>query len=390
MRILLAHNPYARPSGEELAVAGFASLLRSRGHRVKTLLAPPVSPEAGFGTQAAAFFTGVYNPAARRRMARALDRFRPDLVQVQNLYPFLSPAILSPCRQRGIPVVMRCPNYRLFCPTATHLSRGEPCERCLGRAGELWCVARNCEGSLVKSVGYAVRNAAARISGSIVDNVSLFVVLSEFQRRKFFERGLPDSRLAVVPNPAPRRLDGEPAGGGQCVSFIGRVSPEKGIEDFLAAARRLPDLSFEVAGAVRRTEARLAAGAPENVKFHGYLPAADLDLFVLRTRVLVFPSRWWEGFPNVLAQVMVAGKPVLASDLGAVPEIVEAGTTGLLFRPGDVDDLVAKLSDLYGDPDRCRRLGAAGRAKAVASYSEDRVYEATRAAYEKARLAAAS
>jgi glycosyltransferase involved in cell wall biosynthesis len=384
LQVLIAHNDYGKFSGEEQAVETAAGVLAENGHEVRWLRESSAGIEGSLSGKIDAFFSAFYSPGARRKMAGLLDRFPIDLVHVQNLYPFLSPSILIPCRQRGIPVVMRCPNYRLFCPYGLHLSKGEVCERCLG--GREWhCILRNCAGEPAKSLGYALRNAFARVSGMIKDNVSVFVVLSEFQKRRFVQGGIPAERIEILPNIAPRvDADLEADGRGDAVSFIGRMSPEKGVATFLEAAEKLGHLKFQVAGE-QRAGYDAGVAIPGNLSILGFLSGAALDRVFRSTRILVFPSICFEGFPNAVAQAMAYGIPVVASRLGAVPEIVEDGVTGLLFEPGDALDLAEKIDHLWRRPELCRQMGRAGREKALREYSKERFYERLMAIYDKAR-----
>jgi len=311
---------------------------------------------------------GIRNPLAAGRLGSLLDEQRPDVVLVQNLYPFLSPAILRPCTSRGIPIVMRCPNYRLFCPSGLHMTGGQVCERCLGPGRELWCLLRNCEMSWSKSGGYAARNAAARLSGSINRHVSVFVVLSEFQKRKFVQQGLSHDRLMVVPNTAPPHFFDLAVGLGEYVAFMGRVAEEKGFEQFLEIARALPGIPFAVAGEVKATALHLLEDVPSNVALRGHLSGKLLEDFLARTRVMMSCSICYEGFPNAIVQAMAAGKPVVATAIGPIPEIVEDGVTGNLYQPGDIAGAAERVRAIHGDAGRCRSMGDAARTGAERFY----------------------
>jgi glycosyltransferase involved in cell wall biosynthesis len=383
MRFLIAHNQYGAMSGEEHALGAIAGLLEQNGHQVHWFLRSSAHIQ-GFGEKAGAFFSGIHSFAAERALREFLKGHHVDAALVQNLYPFLSPSIFPVFREFSIPVVMRCPNYRLFCPSGLHLSRGEICERCLG-GKEFWCVARNCEGSRFKSLGYAVRNAAARIGGRIINHVGLFIVLSEFQRKRFIAGGIPPEKLEILPNIAPAGKKPNSDDPGDRVSFVGRISPEKGIQDFVAAATRLPEIPFAVAGNHDRMPG-LKKKAPANVQWMGFLRGTDLDAFYRRSRILVFPGKWFEGFPNVIASAMGAGKPVIASRLGAVPEIVEHGRTGLLFAAGNITEMTEHIHRLYADPSECLSMGHAGRIKAETCYSGAAVYRRLMGIVERALL----
>lgn len=381
MRILLVHNEYGRDSGEEHAVREVARLLEANGHEVDWFLRSSAEIRC-LRHEVTAFFTGLHSWGSARRMRRLLSEKRFDVVQLQNLYPFISPAVLWEIRRHGLPIVMRCPNYRIFCPNGLHLSNGEVCERCLG-GREWWCILRNCTESRRKSFGYAVRNAWARLSGGITRNVTVFAVLSEFQRKRFISGGIAPERLRILPNVVPFTGCHESGQLGHLVTFVGRVSQEKGIEDFVEAARRLPDLPFAVAG---RSDGMpgLVENAPSNVRWLGFLGEEALNRLYLESRLLVFPSRWFEGFPNVITRAMALERPVIASRIGALPEIVDDGHSGLLFQPGDVTDLARKISDLHTNPSLCAEFGGNGRDKALTKYSEQAVYSQLLSIYESA------
>jgi len=389
MRILIIHNEYAAFSGEEEAIGNMARVLNSHGHQVEKFRRSSSEISGSTAGAARAFLAGIYNPFSRRTISELLADRPVDLVQVQNLYPLISPSVLSACKEAGVPVVMRCPNYRLFCPNGLHLVRRQICERCLGFGREIHCILNNCEGSIFKSSGYAVRNAVARISGMIVNNVDCFLVLSEFQKRRFIDNGIPERKLAVLPNIAPCIDAPSEFHDGDYIAFVGRISSEKGIDDFLCAAERMPEARFAVAGGISESS-EIRGSIPPNVEFRGFLSDGELEKFYHESRVLAFPSVCWEGFPNVVARAMAHAKPVVASDLGVLCDIVDNHETGILFLPGDVDDLVAKLTQLWHSPGTCREMGQRGRDKAQREYSEDSYYNRLIQAYEQVISASGS
>jgi glycosyltransferase involved in cell wall biosynthesis len=361
-----------------------AEVLLSKGHRVSLFVKSSVDYNEPFLNKARAFFSGLYSFQSKKQLRELLDSVAVDLVQVQNLYPFLSPSIFIPCKEKKIPVVMRCPNYRIFCPNGLHFTNGQVCERCL-RGREWQCILQNCENNYLKSIGYALRNAGARLSGRIVNNVDLFVVLSEFQKRRFVDGGINPERIEILPNfISDSDISAHDSAAGESIAFVGRVSPEKGIAQFLEAARNLKDYRFAVAGRSNKMPG-IENSASSNVKFFGFFNGNRLDDFFKRIRVLVFPCAWFEGFPNVIAKAMACGKPVVASRIGALPEIVDDGVTGLLFEPGNAADLAEKIQYLWERPQLCKEMGHAGLEKARRDYSQQRSYERLMAIYEKAR-----
>ncbi|UHD16236.1 glycosyltransferase family 4 protein [Thiocapsa bogorovii] len=383
MRVLLAHNDYGQFSGEEAAVENVAAVLLSHHHQVVWLRSSSANVRVSALEKAKAFFSGIYSVQARKEILSLLEAEPFDIVQVQNLYPFLSASILPACRRKGIPVVMRCPNYRLFCPSGLHLRAGKVCEDCLGGLREWHCVAHNCEADILKSLGYAARNAFARLTSMIIDNVTVFVVLTEFQKERFKQAGIPQERIEVLSNPGRIPRCGRQTDVGRYVSFVGRVSREKGVTEFLNAARRLPNVLFRIAGSTSAMP-EIEQNPPPNVELMGFVSGDVLEEIYQNTRILVSPSTCFEGFPNAIAQAMAHGKPVVATRIGAAPEIVDDGVTGLLVNPCDARDLADKIAYLWQRPALCREMGRAGREKASAVYSEELFYQRLMEIYAKA------
>ena len=201
------------------------------------------------------------------------------------------------------------------------------------------------------------------------------MVQTAFQREKFIKNGIPSKKLFIVPGITPSIPDSSESYESTYVSFVGRVSEEKGIKEFLEAARLLPSLTFIVVGSYQNSQAYLKASSPANVLWKGFLSGKDLDLIFRQSRIVVVPSKWYEGFPNVITQAMKHGKPVITSNLGAMATIIDHGENGLLVEPGDSIGLAKAIRELYKDTEKCNLLGANAKKKADTFYSGNKVYD---------------
>ena len=200
MKFLVIHNDYGVRSGEEVTVDTHCKLLVDHGHGVVFFRRSSADiPHRRFGA-VRAFGSGIFNPSARAGVRELVRRERPDIAFVQNLYPLISPSILPVLRQEGMPVVMRAANFRLVCPNGLLLSRGEICHRCVG-GREYWCILRNCEESLPKSAGYALRSAVARQRRWYLDNVSAYLSATHFLKHQITAGGVEAARVHIVSNP---------------------------------------------------------------------------------------------------------------------------------------------------------------------------------------------
>jgi len=382
VRILLVHNEYGKPSGEEMVVTFVRRMLEKHGHEVVLFNRSSEEIETMPFGEIRAFFNGIYNQASRRQIRRLLSKEKPDLVHIHNVFPLISPSVLPECRLAGMPVVMTVHNYRLICPNGLNVVRGQVCEKCCG-GQEIFCVLRNCEGDIFKSIGYAVRTYVARKRRYFLDNVSMYAALTEFQRQRLIAEGFPAERIDVVPNMVEPNGFGPADVPGQYVGYVGRVSPEKGVDTLVAAGRECSSIAFKVAGDYHRM-LHLVRRAPRNFEFLGHLDSDAMKEFYASAKIIVLCSIWYEGFPMVLVEAMLHSKLVICSRIGGLPEIVEDGVTGLLFDPGNAGDLAEKIQYLWDRPDLCKEMGRAGREKALQEYSHEKYYERLMAVYDKA------
>jgi glycosyltransferase involved in cell wall biosynthesis len=381
MKILLIHNNYGKTSGEEIMFNRIVELLCSHGHVVECFCRNSSEISSLFD-KANAFFSGIYSFSSRNKMRQLLLQYKPDVIFVKNVFPQISPSVLVEARRNKIPVVMCCANYRLICPHGVFLRSGNLCEKCSG-GREYWCILHNCEGSFSKSLGYALRNYVARKNRFFLDNVTLYYVFTEFQRQLMSKKGIPPERIHVIPNMVGSSEVATCRTLGDYVGYVGRVSPEKGVSLLLAAAAMNPDIPFKIAGAYDRM-AYLLKTAPPNVEFLGHLGQDTLVRFYAGCRIVVLPSLCYETFGLSLAEAGIRGKSVICSRIGGLPEIVEDGVTGLLFEPGNAGDLAEKIRYLWDRHEVCRKMGQAGREKALREYSPEKYHERLIAVFKKA------
>lgn len=369
MKILLVHNDYGKYSGEEAVVDKMAALLTAHDNKVffyrlssKNALDRPVEMIHGF-------FSGIYSRTGIKGMRKALSDYKPDIVHVHNLFPFISPAALFECRKAGIPVVMTVHNYRLVCPTGLFMRAGKACEVCLEKGNEWSCIRYNCELFYPKSIGYALRSAFARWTGAYKKNIDQFCCITDFQRKKLIEAGFDSKKICVIPNSINHPADCNPTAGGY-VAYIGRLSYEKGYDLLIEIARRNLSIPFRIAGASRDG---LITNLPANVELTGYLEGEALINFIRHASFIVVPSRCYEGFPMSILEAASYRKPVIAPDHGGFPEIIGRGAAaiGRLFDPGNAMDLEHHMVELWNTPTEIERLGNSAYMKLKREYDSE-------------------
>lgn len=329
-----------------------AELLRSGGHDVHVMAPFPDGSDTLSRVQAG--LSAVWSPQAAKRVTALVQRWDVDVVHVHNLFPTLSPAVLEAARHAGATVVMTLHNYRLMCLPATFLRDGSVCESCLGRIPWRGVRYRCYRGSVLGSAALAGSLTLHR-GVRTFDAVSRYLAVSDFVREKYIEGGLAAGRIRVKDNftwPGARR-----DGPGEYFLFMGRLSSEKGADTLLHAWRHGESLGrLLVVGDGPEAEA-LRLNAPPGVEFIGSVPPAEVPALLARARALLVPSRWYEASPRTIIEAYAAGVPVIASGLGALPEVVKDGISGYVVPPDDAGAWAEAAGRLLHD-DTSEKLGA--------------------------------
>ena len=370
MKLLLIHNYYQQRGGEDVVFEAEADLLEAHGHHVLRYQARNDGLDDVPGWTLAR--RTVYNERTRREVKALLARERPAIVHVHNTLPVISPAVYFATRDAGIPVVQTLHNYRLLCPSAVLFRAGGICEACLHREIAVPGIRHACyRGSRAATAAVGLMLATHRLLGTWQRGVDLYIALTRFAREKFIEGGLPGARIVVKPNftrdPGLTRTPGDYA------LFVGRLSVEKGVEPLIEAWRLLQGrIRLRVIG--DGPLADLVSSACRNglaVEYLGRQDPSAVASAMAGARFLVFPSVWYETFGLAIIEAFAAGVPVLASDLGAMTDLVRHGTTGLLFRAGDSRHLAEQVQWALAHPDDMRAMGMRARQEYEERYTPE-------------------
>ncbi len=349
MKVLLLHNRYRVPGGEDAAVQLECSLLRSAGLAVDLLEVNNDGIDSAAQKIKAALLTP-YSFPARQLVADRIRDFQPDIVHVHNFFPTLSPSVYDACRSARVPVVQTLHNYRLMCANALLFREGKVCTKCLGSTFPLPAIRHACyRGSRVGSAAVAALIGIHRIRGTWTSRVNRFIALTGFARDLFAsEMYIPNDQIVVKPNAAPDPCIGDGSGG--YALYIGRFSSEKGIETVLDAARngglRIP---LKIAGSGPLQSNVEAALIPGKVELLGWQDRDGVRRLMQKARVLLIPSLCYEGLPMVIPEAFGTGLPIIASRIGSLQTLIEDGSNGLLVEPGNPTALAQAVRRIAAD-----------------------------------------
>jgi len=378
VRILIVHSRYLSgpASGENAVVRDEARLLSGGGHQVE-VWEPSPDELKGLGLVKTGV-RAVWSRKAIDRVSGMVREMRADVVHCHNLFPTLSPAVISAAAARGAAPLMTLHNYRLMCLPSTFLRNGQICEDCLSRTPWPGVVHRCYRDSLPGSAALAISLSVHRALGTF-DRVALFLCVSQFVRDKYIEAGFPVQRLTVKSNfswPTARR-----EGSGDHFLFVGRISPEKGLHTLIHAWARTNAKLLVVGDGPEAY--RLRAMAPRNVEFVGTVPQERVVDFLRGARALLLPSLWYEAQPRVILEAYAAGVPVIASRIGGIPDLVLHDRSGYLVEPAEAAEWASAVERLLDDR-QVEELGDGAYQLWRERYSPEHALDALEDAYRTA------
>lgn len=400
MKILLAHKYMFRGGGTSTYLFGLIDELERRGHQwvpftvaydrtavdgyTQYFVSPPLGADQShlkhmrLSPLAMLKLLGraTYSFEARAKAGALIDDTAPDIAYVHNVYNYMSPSLLTACARRSLPIVMRVPDYNLMCAELHFLRHGEVCTECL-RGGYWRALRHRClKGSFAATAARVASMYVHRLLG-LYNHVDLFVTPSQFMRQKLIEAGYGAERIVHLRSFFPGQVDANAERvEDDYILYFGRVAPEKGIDTLLRALAMLDEpprllIAGSDVDSTRDELERLAEDLDlSGVEFVGFQEREALDDLIRRCLFTVVPSRWYDNCPMSILESFAHAKPVVASDIGGIPEQVAAGT-GVLFEPDNPEDLAAGMTRLLGDGDVRRKMGRAALERLQEEYSVD-------------------
>ncbi len=333
----------------------------------------------------------IWSKSVYNDLKTLLKKERPDVAHFHNIWYQISPSVYYACGDAGVPVVQTLHNFRIFCANGLLLKHGEICEECIGKMP--WrSVKYGCyRGSRIYSVPVALAEAIHKFKDTWSDRIDAYVALTEFGKKKFIECGLPEEKIFIKPNFLADPPDPDYSGG-NCAVFLGRLSREKGADILLNAFTILRtklhiSLPLKIAGEgpIRKNlENIVQTEGIAGIEFLGNRTFSECMQLLATAKFIIMPAVCYENFPMVIRESFSCGKPVIASDLGAMAAIVEDGKTGLLFEPGNPADLAAKIKWMLENEDACIQMGRNARTEFEAKYTAEKNFDMLMHIYQKA------
>lgn len=365
-RVLLVNKFYYRRGGDCVYLLNLEEMLRSRFHdtAVFAMDYPENDPSewSAYFASEVSFQGGAIQKlkAAERTLGMGdinptfnaiLDKFKPDVVHLNNIHSYLSPQLAVIARRRGIRVVWTMHDYKLLCPSYSCLREGKPCELCIGGKKSNVIKHRCMKGSLAaSSIAWleALKWNRDRLSAC----TDTFICPSGFMADKMRQGGFPADKIVTLNNflaPAmweklsERKVN---RNRGDYYCYVGRLSEEKGVETLLKAASALPYRLKIAGGGPLADKLKSEYGSRDNIEFLGHLDRDGVDNLLSGARFSVVPSEWYENNPFSVIESLSAGTPVIGAETGGIPELIDADN-GITYTSGDIAALTTAIGKMW-------------------------------------------
>jgi len=383
MKILLINKYFYRRAGAEKYFFDLAQLLESHGHEVaffamhhpkneKTKWSKyfvkevDLTARRGFMEDFETASNFVYSTEAKENLSKLLKEFKPDIVHMHNIYHQLSTSILDVLKKIAAPKVMTLHDYKLICPNYSLFTEGRVCERCWRHRYYQAIIHKCLQDSYAASAlaAYEMYIVKARqIYESVID---CFVSPSLFLKEKLEDWDVELKRIEHLPNFL--FLDDYVPNydSGNYYFFFGRLAAEKGVADLINVFGELDKLNLKIAGTGPLEESlkeTVRAQNLNNIEFVGFQTGEPLHRLIANARAIIAPTLWYDNYPYSVLEAQAAGKVVIASRMGGIPEMIENEATGYLYEPRNKFDLRARIEDTMREGKNLQEIGRAARAR---------------------------
>jgi len=381
MKVLLVHNFYqsSSPSGEDRVFKNEVALLKKNGITVVTYTRyNDEINDYGLKDRTLLPFKNIWSERTYKELKSLVLKEKPDIAHFHNIWYLISPSAYYACKDSGVPVVQTLHNFRFFCINGLLLRNGKICEACIGKLpwrGAVYGCYRN---SRFYSSILSLVNIYHQIFSKLDEMIDMYIVFTEFAKKMYMKCEIPGKKIFVKPNFFSTPSSFSSKHNNYCI-FVGRISLEKGIGTLISAfnlltADNINNYQIKIIGDGSLYD-KFLHKADNHIVFLGRKSHSESMKILGFARFMVMPSECYEGFPLTICEAFAYGKPVIASNLGAMAELVDDGKTGLLFEPGNSRDLAEKIKWMFDNEEACIQMGRNARKVFEEKYTAERNFQ---------------
>ncbi len=407
MKILLVNNFYYNRGGDCTYLFSLKELLEENGHQVSVFsMHHPQNNDSKYSKYFVSYINydeeiknvgissalkvlnrTVYSKEARLNVEKLIRDERPDVVHLQNIHHHITPSIFYAFKKYKIPIVWTLHDYTLICPNTSFLNRNKICEKCKKKK-YFWPSLLRCKKDSLGASSMAAFEATLHTLMMIEGMVDIFITPSDFLHNKFIEYGVSANKLVRIDHFSPLSINSEKDKQDDYYIYVGRLSEEKGTKTLIDAAIKTDLSKLKIAGGGPLEEELRAYVKSKDInnriEFLGHINQEELKNLYAKCKFIVVPSEWYEISGLIIFEAFVHGKPAIGSKIGGIVEIIKDTERGLLFEPGNVDDLSAVIKFMLNNPDIVDEMGENAKKFIAETLTPENHYNKIIKVYEQA------
>lgn len=322
----------------------------------------------------------LYNLESKRKIKQLINDFKPEIAHIHNIYHHISPSIISELKKQKIPIVMTLHDYKLICPNYSLFAHGKIWEKSKGEKYYKCFFDKCVKNSYLKSL-VSVIEAYFHKFTKVYEKIDLFISPSNFLKNKFHEHGF-KGKIVTIRNPILKipeidnKIETE-----NYLLYFGRLSKEKSIEDIIYAFARLKNkhghkLLIVGDGPEKNALQTIAnkANLRDKIIFTGYKKGVELEKIIRKSRVVILSSKWYDNYPYSILEAKLLTKILICGNIGGISEMIKNNQDGLLFNPGDINDLSKKMEDVIINYNKYKQMGIQARNNVININNKEKYY----------------
>ncbi len=397
MKVLLINNFYYNRGGDCTYLLSLQNFLEKKGHKVIVFsMHHPNNIETEFSKYFVSYINyneeikkktmktvlkvlkrTIFSSEAKDKIAELIKIERPDVAHVQNIHHHITPSIFYVLKKHKIPIIWTLHDYTAICPNTSLLTHGKVCEKCKKRK-YYWPLLMRCKkDSLGASAIAALETIIHRIM-RIYNYVDLFISPSKFLRNKFIEFGFREDKIIHLDHFIDFPIIKDNVVPENYYLYVGRISEEKGLKTLIEAAIRVNSSKLKIVGDGPLMDEMIAyANARDKkkvIEFLGHKSREELFDLYRESKFIVVPSEWYENAGLIIFEAFACGKPVIGSMIGGIPELVKDKERGVIFEPGNSENLSALIKYLLDNPDIAEKMGENARKHLASKLNSENHY----------------
>ena len=399
MKVLLVNKFHFLKGGSEKYYFELAKLLKERGHEVAFF---SMQNEKNIKADCKEYFVEnidlnsnnklkaldvIYSKKNKERMLQVIEEFKPDIIHVNNFQRQLSSSIITIAKKKNIPVVFTAHDLQAICPNITMLDiNNNICNACI-KGKYTNCIKKACiKDSKLKSLLGALEGYFYRINKIYTKKIDYIITPSNFLKKKLIEDGIPQEKIETLYNFIDVEEYNIPTKDEGYALYCGRLAKEKGILNLIEAFSKIDVGTLYIAGdgpeADKIKDTIEEKHLDKRIKLLGMLEKEDMKQYISNSKFVVVPSIWYENCPFSIIESLTMGKPVIGSNIGGIPELVQNGDNGFTYEYSNIIELARKMKELFTNEEIVKKLGENAKINAKKAYAKETYYDKIIKIYE--------